>query len=212
MGKNEFWTRYLATVRPKDRKRKVKSIDLSIVVADAEGTLYLTDIQLQEAEIASAHVPANREMLARDRDAQGNPLRKRHFNAVIRGKETIAVPNRENVSHEKDFEKRVTGGMDFLLTATQDMPNGGVQFSHQYRQRTFLLDAELKQGEQLEFSATNRRVTVDGRPTKYSGNYHTCPRGFGIYNVALTKGEKNGSGMLLCEVDMWILGQGGERL
>lgn len=214
MDKKERWTRYFFTF-PVNPNRKVKYIDYRFVVADCEGTVHVTDMLFQTGRMTTGYVPANKELLKRDRDQQGNPIQRRHYNGVIRGKKTIAVPNRERVSEEKDLSKRVTGGINFFLTATQKTSSDGVHFSHQYGQREMTLHPPLGANEQLEFSATKRQVKINGLDTsQYTGKFHTCPAGFGIFHVSLSDedGELHGSGRFLCEVDMWLKGIGGERM
>lgn len=214
MDKKDIWTKYFFTF-PVNPERKVKLIDYQFVVADCKGTVHVTDLQFQIGRMATGHIPANKELLKRGRDLQANPIERRHYNGVIRGKKTIAVPNREKVSSEIDFSKRVTGGIDFSLTTTQKTSNDGVYFSHQYGQREMIVHPSLSAGDQVLFSATKRQVRINGiDTTKYTGKFHTCPAGFGIYHVSLTNEQKelHGSGQLLCEVDMWLKGIGGERL
>lgn len=214
MDKKEIWTRYFVAF-PVDTKRKVKHMDYRFIVRDCEGQVRVTDLLFQLGKMTTGFVPANKEFLKRDRNIEGNLIQQRHYNGVIRGKNTIAVPNREKVSEEKDLSKRVTGGINFYLTTTQPISADGTRFSHQHEQREMVLHSPLTANAQLEFSATKRQVKVNGIDTnQYQGKFHTCPAGFGIYHVSLTNqaGKLHGSGRLLCEVDMWMKGIGGERM
>lgn len=218
--------RYLATVETAEGK-KVSSIEVRLVVEDMQGTFWFTDLTFQEGRWATGHVPATQEILKRERDAGGNPIQYRHFNVVVRGAKIIAVPNRASVYEETDITKRVTGGMDFTFWPTQSLPSGALRFSHQYRTRTFRLNEPLAAGDEFRFWASRRKVQINSRDTRnYSGFYHTIPAGFGRFNVEMidpstettdpitgtTTAKPIGSGYLLCEVDTWLKGIGGERM
>lgn len=214
MDKKEKWTKYFVTL-PVDSKRKVKNMDYRLLMTDCTGSIYVTDLLFQLGRMASGYIPANKELLKRDQDLLGNVIQTKHYNGVIRGKRTIAVPNRAKVSDEKDLSKRVTGGIDFYLSTTQATSTNGMQISHQYRQRDMIIHPALSSDEQIVCSAIKRQVTINGVQTQeYTGKFHTCPAGFGIYHLALSdkKGEWHGSGIVRCEVDMWLKGLGGERM
>ncbi|TCW39154.1 hypothetical protein EDC32_102400 [Laceyella sacchari] len=214
MDKKEFWTRYFFTFQVTPN-RKVTRIDYRFVMNDCEGTAWLTDLMLQIGRAATGYVPANKEFLQRERDGAGTVIRRKHYNGVIRGKRKIAVPNREEVGREKDLAKRVTGGVDFHLVLTRNTPREGIRFAHQHGQRQLIVSPPLSAGDQVTLSATKRRVEINEQIThEYSGNFHTCPAGFGIYQVELDdeRGAERGAGQLVCEVDMWLKGRGGERL
>lgn len=214
MKKKDFWTRYFFTF-PVQSKRKVEKMDVRLVLTDCEGTVYMTDLMFQAGKMPAGYVPATREFLKRDRDQSEQIIQKRHYNGVIRGEKTIAIPNRAKVDEEKDWTQRVTGGIDFYLTATKAIGKEGVQFSHQYSQREMKLYIPLKANDQLEFSATKRQVNINGEPTiDFTGLFHTCPAGFGIFQVSLLDPieKKRGAGKLCAEVDMWLKGVGGERM
>ena len=210
------WVRLLGTVETAKGKQ-VEWLEVHWVVEDAAGTVWVTDLQLQDGRFLTGHVPHNQEMLEREKDpATGQPIRYRHFNAVIRGQKMIAVPNRAAVQNEVDFNLRVPGGMDFTFWPSQDLPGGALRFAHQYRTRRFILYEPLAAGDEFRFWASRLEVSVNGvRTRNYSGLYHVCPPGFGRFHVEMldpATGKPVGSGVLLCEVDTWLRGIGGRRM
>ncbi|WP_142504538.1 hypothetical protein [Melghirimyces algeriensis] len=214
MDKKEKWTRYFHTFLV-DPKRKVTHIDYQWQISDCLGTVWVTDLQFQPGRMATGYLTANRELLKRNRDAEGKPIRRAVYNGVIRGHKTIAVPNRAKISEDPEFSKRVTGGIDFQLTATQSLGKDGVHFSHQHGQRPFTFSLPLRADERLDVQATKRQVTLNGLSTRqYQGHFHTCPAGFGVFQVELRNRdeEPHGSGRLICEVDLWLKGIGGEQM
>ncbi len=205
MPKHTDFTRYFYTVEPEANK-KVKSIDFKLVARDFEGRIHVTDIMLQEGRMPSGYVPANKEMLKRERDANGNIVAKRHFNAVIRRKKNLGVFNRARVSEEGDLSARVTGGLDYTLNVSKD---SSLSLSTLYGTRKFTLKDPLKKGDLFEFHATSRVVKINGVAKRnYSGTYHLIPGVLGLYTIDLGQG----AGHLLLEVDTWLKGIGGEKL
>lgn len=207
----DLWTRYFQSFELQDNK-KIEELDVSLVVEDCEGEIFFSDLQLQEGMTSTGHMLANQELLSREYVGDQMVV-KRHFNAVIRGSKVIGVPNRALPAEEKHIEDRVTGGMDYSLLATSDLPNGGVTLAHFQYTRTFILQQPLRSGERLEFKATSRRVAVNDQETAlFTGFYHTIPGLFGRFHVDLKTAkdqaaERTGSGYLLCEVDTWLKGE-----
>lgn len=210
MISKENFTRYNYTFRPRKIKegKKVKSISFSLVGNDFEGSYHATDLQLQEGGIVSGHVPANKEMLKRERDDQDNLIKKRHFNAVIRGKQNIGIFNRERQSQGADhLLDRVTGGLDYTFNTTDQV--NSLILKQLYGTRFYQLHDVLNNGDLFKFHATSLTVNINGSTTRnYSGYYHLIPAVLGLYTVD----TGGGAGYLVCEADTWLKGSGGERL
>jgi len=210
------WVRLFGTIEAAKGKQ-VESIEVRWVVEDAEGTVWVTDTQLQDGRIPTGHVPNTQEILEREHDPDtGQAVRYRHFNAVIRGQKMIAVPNRAEVEKEADLRLRVPGGADFTFWPSQDLPGGALRFAHQYRTRQFILHEALKAGDEFRFWSSRLEVSINGvRTRSYTGFYHICPPGFGRFHVEMvdpSTGKPLGSGYLLVEVDTWLRGIGGRRM
>ena len=197
---------YIGTVQAIAGK-KVDHIDIIVKAEDVTGDINLTDLQFQDGMWSTGYVPASEEMLKRETDGPGIVILTRHTNVVIRGKKTINVPNWSSGDTEQILQNRVTGGMGFKFEATSAVPGNVLQYSHEYRTRTFILHEPLNPGDVFDFYAHTRTVTINGVKTgNYFGFYHTCPGRMGRFNVEAT------TGLLLCEPDAWLKGIGGERM
>lgn len=193
------WTRYYKTFQP-TKGKKVDKLECKIVAEDFSGTIWFTDLMLQDGAMLTGHIPNTREMHLRRRDDSGDIIPKQHFNAVIRGQKSIVIPNRGTI----------TTAIDFTLYPKDSMPEWTVGFSHGWRTRTFVIGDALSEGDVYEFHASTRWVALNGQRTyNYAGFYHQCPAGDAKFNVDLPDKK---SARLLVELEEWVLGIGGERL
>lgn len=132
----ESWTRYFAELTEFQRK-KVSSIDLEFVVENAEqGSVHITDLQLQEGQQATATIPNTAEWFKAkygtldetstavggdvylgDQPRVFENVQNRFYNIVGRGHEVIVVPN----IFETNFnEPTVTTVVDLTLYAKNE--------------------------------------------------------------------------------------------
>lgn len=202
----EKFTRYFYTVENPDQNKKVKSVDLKLAAQDFSGRIYVTDLMLQEGRMPSGHVPANKEMLKRERDPLGNVVERRHFNAVVRRKQNLGVFNRARVSEEGDLQDRVTGGLNYTVNVSK---NAALVLSTLYGTRKFTLHSSLNNGDLFEFHAIEKQVKLNGSKTgNYTGFFHLIPGVLGLFTADLGQG----AGHMLLEADTWLKGSGGEKL
>ncbi|WP_096190135.1 hypothetical protein [Evansella halocellulosilytica] len=207
------FTKYVGSIELSPDKN-VKDVTLKLVGDHFRGSVYITDVMFQSGHFSTGYLPANDEMLKRERDADGSPIENRHFNVIIRGDKEVVVPNRKMNETSSELSQRVTGGMDFTFYPTQDVQENGLMFSHQYETRRFNLQDSLKENDVFEFKSSKRQVMINGEGNvDYEGMFQTIPAGFGFFRVQVkgTNGRP-GSGVLLCEPDQWLLGKGGARL
>ena len=207
--------RYFKQFEIKEKGKRVQRIDFRAVVQDATGVLTLTDLMLQEGAQFSGHLPATREMLRKLRE-NALPAAPKHFNAIVRGRQTVIIPNRGAYWSVVLGTPVVTTAIDFTALAKTAVP-AGMRFSHFYRTRQFAYGNALAAGDVFEFLASKRRVTYNGTPTGYyTGFYHQCAAGNSRFNLDLmTEGatiRPQPAARLLVEIQEWELASGGRRL
>ena len=106
--------RYSECITKKENKRVV-SVTVKLVMDDCSGELWITDMALTEGDCVSGYSINTKEMLATysgEEAVEG----KRFFNGVIRGTDTIIVPNLGETS----------AGMDFKIYPKDAMKAGSV--------------------------------------------------------------------------------------
>ncbi|WLD92636.1 hypothetical protein [Alkalihalobacillus sp. AL-G] len=132
---NNQWTRYFHSVYPESDK-KVKEVTVDFLAVDIDGTVHLSDIQVQGGPTVTAYRPSNEDILQQltfsideTDNAQGNDVyegeppevypnvRNRFFNICGRGHDVVVVPN---VFHEDYTKELLTTGLDLTLYPKDD--------------------------------------------------------------------------------------------
>src|SRR5690625_7376866 len=90
------FTRFSETIRVKEDKRVV-NVTLKLFVTDCTGTIYYTDIQLQEGDKLTGYVLNTETSLEKDREESG-VLPVRFYNGEDRSKEKIVIFNLRTTS------------------------------------------------------------------------------------------------------------------
>lgn len=205
-------------ITPSEHNKRVSSLKIKAVVEDVTGEVYLTDVQVQGGARLSGYHTNTKEMLRKLRE-DGLPAAPKHFNAVIRGRKTIVIPNRGEYLKVALDAPVVTAPIDFTLWAKQAIA-AGLEFSHFYRTRRFTYLAALAAGDKLEFLATTWQVkhndVIKLNKLDYVGLFHECPAGDTRFNVDLiqeTSTERpQPSARFLVEIQEWEKDKGALRL
>mgnify|MGYP000350861908 CR=1 FL=1 len=231
------WRRLTGTVAPEPGKR-VRAVTVRFVVNDASGTAWVTDAQLQDGSWPTGHVVHEREILelerlavplAYNRGVQLNRARyntrvtwhvltQRHYNCVVRGRQVIAVPNRAPVADDPALWRRVPGALDVTVLPAQPLPPGALRIAHQYRTRELVVPIGLRAGDELSLRSTERAAYLNGaRVDAIRTGWPICAPGFGRFIIEMVDGDEAegslvGSGVVLLEVDTWLLAHGGQQL
>lgn len=207
--------RYFKTIEIREKQKRVSKIDFKAVMEDRSGMVTLTDLALKDGAQLTGHVPATREMLRKLRE-DSQPAAPKHFNALVRGRQTLIVPNRGKYWSVVPGTPVATTAIDFTVWAKTAVP-AGMRFSHFYRTRQFAYGNALAAGDSFEFRAGKRRVAHNGAPAKdYTGLFHQCAAGNSRFNIDLMA---EGAGIrpqpaarVLIEIQEWELASGGKRL
>lgn len=168
----ESWTRYLAELTEFQRK-KVSSIDLEFVVENAEqGSVHITDLQLQEGSQITGYVPNTKEFFSLKRfsiDESHNAVsgyqnvylkqeprkfenaRNRFFNFANRGHAVMVIPN---VYHEDYRVDLLPTGVDITI-----FPKDDYDFLRISTNYGALIDGSTYDIEELANHPLNRRYT-----------------------------------------------------
>ena len=202
-------------VTPSEHNKRVSSVKIKAVLEDATGEVYMTDVQVQGGARLSGYHTNTKEMLRKLRE-DGLPAAPKHFNAVIRGRKTIVIPNRGEHLKVALGAPVVTAPIDFTLWTKQAIA-AGLQFSHFFRTRKFIYLGALAAGDKLEFLATTWLVKHnDVINRNYVGLFHQCPAGDSRFNVDLIEEtfteRPQPSARLLVEIQEWEKDKGALRL
>src|SRR5699024_10362102 len=115
-----FLTQTAHAITPKG-SGKIKKLTIRLFVKDCTGTVYYTDIQLQEGDKLTGYVLNTETSLEKYREESG-VLPVRFYNGVVRSKETIVIFNLGTTS----------AGLDCHITPLQSMKAGSIKLSQGY--------------------------------------------------------------------------------
>lgn len=196
---NSDFKRYFGEVELEQEGKRVDKLELTLLGNDFTGDIWFTDLMLQEGTMLTGHVPNTQEMHLRLRDRE-IIAPKVYFNAIIRSKQTLIVPNMGTI----------TSAVDFTMTALERMPADTVEFQHGYGTRSFKIEDTLSKDDVYKMHASTRTASINDVPTtNYTGVFHQVPAGDAMFRLDV---GKSNSVQLLVEFEEWVEGEGGKRL
>ena len=165
-----MFTRLAGLIRPA-RAKKVSRFDVKFVWSKCAGTVWVTDLMLQEGWYTTAHLPSTREMLLKMRD--GEMIRPpRFFNAVVRGNKTVVLSNLGEV----------TTGLDCTVYAYGSVPE--LKLAYYPHARQTVIKDSLADGDVYKFHASTRHISKNDVPThNVQGLFHHIAAGDTRFNV-----------------------------
>ena len=90
MGDKNF-IRFSESVKIK-KEMHVAGVTVRLLIADCTGTIYFTDLQLQEGDRLTGYTVHTSKMLTKMQE-NGQPVPPRHYNGVVRTAETVILFN-----------------------------------------------------------------------------------------------------------------------
>ena len=163
------------TINKKEDKRVV-SVTIKPLLTDMSGTVWITDLMLQEGDRVTGFHPHTETMLQKEREGETikEPV---WYNGIVRGQETLILFNLGKTST----------GLDLKLYPKSDME--GITISQAAGgQRAYFPDA-LQKDDELSFSASERSTTKNGQPFQKEGFYSYSAAWDSKHNVELPQGK-----------------------
>lgn len=144
--------RFAQAVKVKEDKRVV-SITVRPLIADCTGTVYFTDLMLQEGGKLTGYTPHTTTML------KISPNPPRFHNGIVRTGETVVIFNLGETS----------SGLDCHIYPIQDMAAGSISLSQGMGSHKVSFDAAMSAGDELALKASTRECLRNGSPTPKRG-------------------------------------------
>lgn len=152
------------SIGEENKNKKVKHVDFSVKMENAEGTMYVTDIQFQDGALLTGWEHNTGEMLTSPKTSH-----KRWYNSIIRGERAIVLPNEGNTM----------GYSNWTITADTDIsPPSSVSnvyrgknsfdFGMLFRTRNIKVKGNVKAGDVFKFYSNPMSTTKNG---SYFGAY-----------------------------------------
>lgn len=166
-----YFSKTSEKITPESYFSKVKSITVRVCITNCTGTIWFTDLQLQEGPALTGYVPHTESRLKEDT--------KVWFNGVVRSSETVIVCNLGNTS----------GGLDIHIYPKSDMAAGSVQLAQGVGGQRVVFPNALAAEDDLALLASVRECTKNGIPEPKEGFYQYSAAWDSKHKVTLEDGK-----------------------
>lgn len=194
MAKNSF-IRFAETLMIK-KEMRVVSITVRLMITDCTGTIYFTDLQLQDGDQLTGYTVHTSKMLKKMQES-GQPVPPRHYNGVVRTAETVILFNLGKTS----------AGLDCYIYPIQDMAAGSIEISQGMGAHKVRFLDSVNAGDELTLKASTRQCLKNGSQTPKDGFYQYSAAWDSKHTVKL---EERKSARVLFEFQE--MQEGGDRL
>lgn len=154
-----IFTRFAETIHCKEEKRVV-SINVKLLLEDCTGTVYFTDIQVQEGDRLTGYTIHSETMLEKFRQSN-SIVPVRFYNGVVRSSETIILFNLGKTS----------AGLDCHIYPIQGMQAGGIELSQGSGAHKVRFKDSINPGDTLSLLASTRQCLKNGSLSEKEGFY-----------------------------------------
>lgn len=161
----------LAEVINKKQDMRVVSVTVKPTITDCSGTIWFTDLQLQEGPALTGYVPQTESRLK-----EGSKV---WFNGVVRSAETVIVCNLGETS----------GGLDIHIYPKSAMASGSVQLSQGVGGQKVRFPNALAAEDDLALLASVRECTKNGVTEPKEGFYQYSAAWDSKHKVTLEDGK-----------------------
>ena len=176
MGKVRFVR--LAEVINRKQDMRVVSVTVKPTIADCSGTVYVTDLQLQEGPALTGYAPHTEKCLEKYRE-DGSIKAPVWFNGVVRGEETVIL-----------FNLGITSaGLDIHLYPKSAMAAGTVSLCQGVGGQIAVFPNAMNAEDDVALLASTRECTRNGSPEKKEGFYQYSAAWDSKHKVTLADGK-----------------------
>lgn len=168
----------LAEVINKKQDKRVTSISVSPIISDCSGTIYFTDIQLQEGSALTGYVPYTENVLAKSKD-DGVDREPVWFNGVVRSEEIVIVCNLGGTST----------GLDISVYPKSDMASDSIELAQGVGGQRVRFPSAMQAGDEIQLLASTRECLKNGVTEKKEGFYQYSAAWDSKHIVKVEKGK-----------------------
>lgn len=161
----------LAEVINKKQDMRVLSITVKPTITNCSGTIWFTDLMLQEGPALTGYTPHTEKRLIEDA--------KVWFNGVVRSAETVVLFNQGETS----------GGLDVHIYPKSNMAAGSVQLAQGAGGQRVRFPNALKAEDDLALLASVRECTKNGATEPKEGFYQYSAAWDSKHQVTLEDGK-----------------------
>ena len=163
----------LAEVVNKKQDKRVASVTVIPTVTDCSGSIWFTDLQLQEGPALTGYTPHTEVCL---KESENAPV---WFNGIVRSKETVILLNLGGTS----------AGLDIRLYPKQDMEGGSVMLAQGVGGQKAVFPNAMYAGDDVALLASTRECTRNGVKEAKDGFYQYSAAWDSKHIVSLPQGK-----------------------
>ena len=168
----------LAEVINKKQEKRVTSITVSPILSDCSGTIYFTDLQLQEGSALTGYAPYTENVLEKSQD-DGVDREPVWFNGVVRSKETVIVCNLGGTS----------AGLDIGVYPKSAMASDSIELAQGVGGQRVRFPSAMQADDEIQLLASTRECLKNGVAEKKEGFYQYSAAWDSKHIVKVEKGK-----------------------
>ncbi len=163
----------------KKEDKRVVSVTVKPTITDCTGTLWITDLMLQEGPSLTGYTPCTKDGYLANWDGDDENESKVWYNGIVRSKATVILFNLGEVS----------AGLDIHLYPKDDMSAGSVELSQGAGGHKVSFPKAMSAGDDVALLATTRECTKNGDSFAKKGFYQYSAAWDSKHNVTLEDGK-----------------------
>lgn len=168
----------LAEVINRKQELRVVSVTVKPTITDCSGTIYFTDLMLQEGPALTGYTPHTEQFLQKLR-VDGEVKAPVWFNGVVRGEETVILFNLGETS----------AGLDVHIYPKSDLDGSSIKLAQGVGGQKVSFPGTLSAEDDLALLASTRECTRNGSPEKKEGFYQYSAAWDSKHKVMLPEGK-----------------------
>lgn len=172
--------RFIRLAETINKKQNMRVVSVSVIptVTDCSGTIWFTDLQLQEGPALTGYAPHTETALRKFRE-NGEIKAPVWFNGVVRSGETVILFNLGETST----------GLDVHIYPKSDMAVGSVKLCQGVGGQRVSFPNAIEKDADLALLASTRECTKNGRQERHEGFYQYSAAWDSKHKVTLEKGK-----------------------
>ena len=177
MGRSSFVR--LAEVINKHQEKRVVSVTVKPTLTDCSGTLWITDLMLQEGMPVTGYTPQTKDGYLAKWSGDSENESFEWYNGIVRSEATVIMFNLGSTS----------AGLDIHLYPKSNLAAGSASFCQGVGGQRVSFPNALKAEDDLALLASTRECTKNGVPEKKEGFYQYSAAWDSHHNVKLEDGK-----------------------
>jgi hypothetical protein len=164
--------RFVEPIKLREEEKRVVSITVRLLISDCTGTIYYTDLQLQEGDRLTGYTPHTSTML---RDPHGPVIWR---NGIIRHGATILL----------NVPGQTSTGLDYYLYPLDSMAAESIHLATETGSHKATFRSAANAGDEFALLASGRHCLRNGSPTPKWGFFQYAAAYDSKYKVELQQG------------------------